>query len=78
MATTLYDKIWQAHLVDAKDVKDAEDANNAKKTSETGEEGLIYIDRHLIHEVTTPQAFAGLDEKNRKVRCIIALKLKCY
>ena len=69
MATTLYDKIWQAHLVDAKDVKDAEDANNAKKTSETGEEGLIYIDRHLIHEVTTPQAFAGLDEKNRKVRC---------
>ena len=66
MATTLYDKIWQAHHVDAKDV---EDANNAKKTSETGEEGLIYIDRHLIHEVTTPQAFAGLDEKNRKVRC---------
>ena len=60
MATTLYDKIWQAHIVDAKD---------AKTTSEIGEEGLIYIDRHLIHEVTTPQAFAGLDEKGRKVRC---------
>jgi 3-isopropylmalate/(R)-2-methylmalate dehydratase large subunit len=66
MATTLYDKIWQAHIIDA---KDAEDANNTKKVSEIGEEGLIYIDRHLIHEVTTPQAFAGLDEKNRKVRC---------
>ena len=57
MATTLYDKIWQAHIVDA------------NKTSETGEEKLIYIDRHLIHEVTTPQAFAGLEEKGRKVRC---------
>jgi 3-isopropylmalate/(R)-2-methylmalate dehydratase large subunit len=57
MATTLYDKIWQAHIVDA------------NKISETGEEKLIYIDRHLIHEVTTPQAFAGLEEKGRKVRC---------
>lgn len=57
MATTLYDKIWQAHIVEA------------KKTAETGEEGLMYIDRHLIHEVTSPQAFAGLDDKNRKVRC---------
>ena len=57
MATTLYDKIWQAHIVDA------------NKTSETGEEKLIYIDRHLIHEVTTPQAFAGLEEKSRKLRC---------
>lgn len=33
-----------------------------------GEDLLLYIDRHLIHEVTTPQAFAGLNEKNRKVR----------
>ena len=57
MATTLYDKIWQAHIVDA------------QKNAETGEEGLMYIDRHLIHEVTSPQAFAGLDEKGRKVRC---------
>ena len=60
MATTLYDKIWQAHIVDAKD---------AKEVSETGEEKLIYIDTHLIHEVTTPQAFASLEEKGRKVRC---------
>ncbi|NMH59328.1 3-isopropylmalate dehydratase large subunit [Alteromonas ponticola] len=33
------------------------------------EDALLYIDRHLIHEVTSPQAFAGLDEKKRKVRC---------
>lgn len=57
MATTLYDKIWQAHIIDS------------QQASATGEEGLIYIDRHLIHEVTTPQAFAGLDMKSRKVRC---------
>ena len=57
MATTLYDKIWQAHIIDS------------QQASATGEEGLIYIDRHLIHEVTTPQAFAGLDMKGRKVRC---------
>ena len=41
---TLYDKIWDDHLV----------ANNADGTS------LIYIDRHLVHEVTSPQAFEGL------------------
>ncbi len=51
MAKTLFDKIWQAHIV-----------------AQAGEETLIYIDRHLIHEVTSPQAFAGLDEKGRKVR----------
>lgn len=50
---TLYDKIWDAHLVDE---------DNA-----TGE-ALIYIDLHLIHEVTTPQAFAGLKAAGRKVR----------
>ncbi len=33
-----------------------------------GDDSLIYIDRHLIHEVTSPQAFAGLEEKGRKVR----------
>ncbi|MEM0912458.1 MAG: aconitase family protein, partial [Pseudomonadota bacterium] len=33
-----------------------------------GDDLVLYIDRHLIHEVTSPQAFAGLDEKNRKVR----------
>ncbi len=50
--TTLYDKIWQAHLVDAQD-----DGNC-----------LIYIDRHLVHEVTSPQAFEGLRMAGRKVR----------
>lgn len=35
---------------------------------QVGDDILLYIDRHLIHEVTTPQAFAGLAEKNRKVR----------
>ena len=50
---TLYDKIWDAHLV-------GED--------ETSGEALIYIDLHLIHEVTTPQAFAGLRDSGRKVR----------
>lgn len=49
---TLFDKIWDAHLVDAQ------------------EDGtcLLYIDRHLIHEVTSPQAFEGLRASNRKVR----------
>ena len=50
---TLYDKIWDAHLVE-------ED----RKTGEA----LLYIDLHLIHEVTTPQAFAGLKAAGRKVR----------
>jgi len=49
---TLYDKIWDAHLVDTQD----------NGTS------LIYIDRHLVHEVTSPQAFEGLRLSNRRVR----------
>ncbi|MDE3272465.1 3-isopropylmalate dehydratase large subunit [Pseudoalteromonas sp. G4] len=53
MAQTLYDKIWQAHKV----------------TAINDESDLLYIDRHLVHEVTSPQAFAGLREANRKVRC---------
>lgn len=53
MAQTLYDKIWQAHKV----------------TAINEESDLLYIDRHLVHEVTSPQAFAGLREANRKVRC---------
>jgi 3-isopropylmalate/(R)-2-methylmalate dehydratase large subunit len=52
MAKTLYDKIWDAHVV-----------------PKTGDDVLLYIDRHLIHEVTSPQAFAGLNEMNRTVRC---------
>ncbi|MFT2092486.1 3-isopropylmalate dehydratase large subunit [Paraglaciecola sp. 2405UD69-4] len=57
MATTLYDKIWQDHVIDK------------NTSSAVGSEGIMYIDRHLIHEVTSPQAFDGLDSKNRKVRC---------
>lgn len=52
MAQTLYDKIWQAHKIKA--INEQSD--------------LLYIDRHLVHEVTSPQAFAGLREANRKVR----------
>ena len=50
---TLYDKIWNQHVV-------SEDAA-------TGE-ALLFIDLHLIHEVTTPQAFAGLKSAGRPVR----------
>jgi len=53
VAQTLYDKIWQAHTV----------ASINEQTD------LLYIDRHLVHEVTSPQAFAGLREKKRTVRC---------
>ena len=49
---TIFDKIWNNHLV------------------ETQEDGtcLIYIDRHLVHEVTSPQAFERLRNSGRKVR----------
>ncbi|MEX2643326.1 MAG: 3-isopropylmalate dehydratase large subunit [Acetobacterales bacterium] len=49
---TLFDKIWQGHLVDVQDDGTC----------------LIYIDRHLVHEVTSPQAFEGLRLTGRKVR----------
>ncbi len=52
MPETLYDKIWKNHLVHEQ--KDG--------TS------LIYVDRHLVHEVTSPQAFEGLRLQKRKVR----------
>ncbi|MGH8439507.1 MAG: 3-isopropylmalate dehydratase large subunit [Pseudomonas sp.] len=47
---TLYDKLWDSHLVKQRDDGSA----------------LIYIDRHIIHEVTSPQAFEGLRLANRK------------
>ena len=53
---TLYDKIWDAHLVAP-----------PGSQGESGE-AVLYIDLHLIHEVTTPQAFAGLDAAHRGVR----------
>jgi 3-isopropylmalate/(R)-2-methylmalate dehydratase large subunit len=49
---TLYEKIWNAHLVH----------------EELGQPSLIYIDRHLIHEGTSPQAFAGIKAAGRTVR----------
>jgi len=49
---TLYEKIWDAHVVDQRDDGTC----------------LIYIDRHLVHEVTSPQAFEGLRAAGRKVR----------
>ncbi len=52
MPKTLYDKIWDDHLVHTQ----------ADGTS------LIYVDRHLVHEVTSPQAFEGLRIQKRKVR----------
>jgi 3-isopropylmalate/(R)-2-methylmalate dehydratase large subunit len=48
----MYRKIWESHLV----------------RESPGEPSLIYIDRHLVHEVTTPQAFAGLKAAGRHVR----------
>src|SRR3546814_6677942 len=49
---TLYEKIWNAHIVNRRDDGTC----------------LIYIDRHLVHEVTSPQAFEGLRQNGRKVR----------
>ena len=52
MPKTIYDKIWNEHLVH----------QQSDGTS------LLFVDRHLIHEVTSPQAFEGLRNSNRKVR----------
>ena len=52
MGKTLYEKVYEAHVV-----YEAE-----------GELPLLYIDRHLVHEVTSPQAFAGLSEAGRRLR----------
>ena len=52
MSKTLYDKIWEEHLVHQQ-----EDGTS-----------LLYVDRHLVHEVTSPQAFEGLRINKRLVR----------
>src|SRR5690606_37045938 len=52
MGKTIIEKIWENHVV----------------YRETGKPDLLYIDLHLVHEVTSPQAFSGLRMKNRKVR----------
>ncbi len=49
---TLYDKIWEDHLI----------------TEDNDGTSLLYVDRHLVHEVTSPQAFEGLRISNRTVR----------
>ena len=49
---TLFEKVWQAHVV----------------REAPGEPALLYIDLHLVHEVTSPQAFAGLRARGLKVR----------
>ena len=52
MAKTLFEKIWEAHVV----------------REEPGEPTLLYVDLHLVHEVTSPQAFEGLRLAGRRVR----------
>jgi 3-isopropylmalate/(R)-2-methylmalate dehydratase large subunit len=52
MPKTLFDRIWEAHVV----------------REEPGEPALLYVDLHLIHEVTSPQAFEGLRLAGRRVR----------
>ncbi|MDG2364216.1 MAG: 3-isopropylmalate dehydratase large subunit [Methylococcaceae bacterium] len=52
MKKTMYEKIWDSHLV----------------CEASGQAPLVYVDRHLMHEVTSPQAFEGLRNANRKIR----------
>ena len=52
MGTTLFERIWETHVV----------------REEPGEPALLYVDLHLIHEVTSPQAFEGLRLAGRRVR----------
>jgi 3-isopropylmalate/(R)-2-methylmalate dehydratase large subunit len=52
MSRTLFDKLWDRHVI----------------TGPEGEPQLLYVDLHLIHEVTSPQGFDGLRETNRQVR----------
>ena len=49
---TMFDKIWDAHVV----------------REEAGQPTLLYVDLHLVHEVTSPQAFEGLRMTGRSVR----------
>jgi len=52
VAKTMLDKIWESHVVD----------------QEEGKPAILYVDLHLVHEVTSPQAFEGLRLTDRKVR----------
>jgi homoaconitase/3-isopropylmalate dehydratase large subunit len=57
MSKTLFDKIWDSHVVDS---------------IEAGPD-VLYIDRHLVHEVTSPVAFLGLENRGLKVALKIQL-----
>ncbi len=48
MRKNIYQKIWEAHIVHQR----------------VGEEAILYIDRHFVHEVTSPQAFEGISGKS--------------
>ena len=61
MKKTMYEKILGSHLV----------------VDEAGQAPLIYVDRHLMHEVTSPQAFEGLRLSGRKVRNPIVANMLC-
>ena len=52
MVRTMFEKIWESHIV----------------VEPEGQPALIYVDLHLVHEVTSPQAFEALRLTNRKVR----------
>ena len=52
MAQTLFDRLWESHVV----------------RDEPGQPTLLYVDLHLVHEVTSPQAFEGLRLAGRRVR----------
>ena len=57
MGKTLFDKVWDAHVVES---------------IENGPQ-IIYIDRHLIHEVTSPQAFAELESRNKGIMVFLVI-----
>ena len=61
MSKTLYDKLWENHVVHLEDDGTA----------------LLYIDRHLVHEVTSPQAFDGLRAAGRQPRAgVVSVALR--
>ena len=62
MGKTMFDKIWDAHVVRQK----------------PGESTVLYIDRHLVHEATSPQAFAGLKAAGRPVRQTHTRPSRCW
>jgi 3-isopropylmalate/(R)-2-methylmalate dehydratase large subunit len=53
MAKSLFEKVWDAHVVEPED---------------TTKPAVLYIDLHLVHEVTSPQAFSELEARGLKVR----------